>query len=246
MEKIFENLKVFFDQSIFETYSHTLDLSTTTYNDGSFDINIIEDYIISNYVYIHDVDIQKHGIKTDNYDITDTIHPVYIDVSIYNNIKHLISTINFEGSYDKELYYDVKLMDHAYFVAEVKIKGITKSNEIFAKNENPLGELLECMDALSSRKIGFAFLSAYTGLEMLIKQTNNLSRINPIETRDHLKQLGFDYNRLEQIRLLRNNHEIHPNKFGYVHNYPNLFQELEESLEYIIYVFSNLFEKDKL
>lgn len=246
MEEILKFLNEKLNRFVFKEYTQTLNFYTNTFDNGEISLSLCPKVALSNYIYIHDVKIEDYGIVTDNScdaKPQNEINGAKVDIhfDIINNLICCCSHVEFKGYY-KGNYADAIVLDSHPFIANVKISGISKQNCIFEKNRNPLGKLLECIDDLYSNKTLSAFDNGYIALEMLIKQINNFSSLKPIETKKYLKKLGFNDNELEQIRILRNNHKVHPNKFGYADQNPNLSEKLMESLKYIIYMFFYLFE----
>ncbi|AKA72044.1 hypothetical protein [Clostridium scatologenes] len=251
LNRIYDNLR---NLGVFKKEDLTIRMGTLTKEDGTIEyyINLPKDgddnsKLKEDYLYINHIEIQDYGVK-DNSSFGDYLEKninssnISLNVGVDNDLRYYSPKILFKGSYDGT-YYDTEILDHWLVIAEITVEGIDKYNCIFEEHKNTLGKLLDCVSYLEKDDIPHAFDSAYTALEMLIKEVEHKSSLTPIETKEYLIQNGIKESKAEKIRRLRNEDRIHPDEYGFFYQNPDLEEKLEKALKHIIKAYFNIFSE---
>lgn len=250
LNHIYANLR---NLGVFEKEDFTIKLGTLTKEDNTIECHILiprggddNGKLKENYLYINHIEIQDYGVKDDSFGdcLEKNINSsnVSLNVHVDNDLRYYSPDISFEGSYDGT-YYDTEILDHWLVIAEITVEGIDKYNSIFEEHKNTLGKLLDCVSYLEKDDIPHAFDSAYTALEMLIKEVYHKNSLEPKETKEYLIQNGIKERKAEKIRRLRNKDRIHPDEYGFIDQNPYLEKNLEKALKNIVKAYFNVFDK---
>lgn len=236
-------------------YTYTKPNNTIEYDIVTGDFSQ-DNYLINDFIYIYSGYTEDYGINlsenrtayellNDKYNtilekrLNYTVKINEPEIEITNDIRHLTSNITFTGTYDGE-YSEANILDFdCPFYAIVKLKGIKKNNYYFDNYNNSLAKLLDCIDFLCEDRYESAFTSAYTALELLIRQTNNIKYLEPKDTKRILIENGFYKNQAKKIVTERND-SIHPSDYGFFEN----DDEIKISLKYVLKAYFYFFNKN--
>lgn len=169
---------------------------------------------------------------------------VSIGVEIQNDIRNLVPKVHFYGSYDGTYEY-TEVLDYQRFMVELNVEGIKRNNLRFYKYRDSLGKLLDCLVHLEKNQIIDAFEDAYSGLDLLIKEVKNIKSITPVEIKEYLIEIGFDEDKAEKIRILRNRKIIHLTQYGFWDQDPNIEEKLKKCLKDVVKAYFKVFDNEE-